>query len=101
MLNNESEEKEVQPNTEELLKRELAEHPEILEVVEERKRRRFTWSGLILVVIGVALIATGLLINTGVDSIEGWIVGVGALVVLVGILRILIGLINPILPSQL
>ena len=101
MLNNESEEKEVQPNTDEILKRELVEHPEILEVVEERKRRRFTWSGLILVVIGVALIATGLLINTGVDSIEGWIVGVGGLVVLVGILRILIGLINPILPSQL
>jgi hypothetical protein len=101
MLNNESEEKEVQPNTDELLKRELAEHPEILEVVEERKRRRFTWSGLLLVVIGVALIATGLLINTGVNSIEGWIVGVGALVLLVGILRILIGLINPILPSQL
>lgn len=90
-----------QANPEELVKRELEEHPEILEVVEERKRRKFTWSGLLLMVIGVVLTVFGLLINTGVNSIESLFVGVGILVVIIGILRILIGLINPIVPSQL
>ncbi len=77
------------------------EHPEVLEVVEERKKRRFTWSGLLWMVIGVVLIGFGLLLNTGINSIESLIVGVGVIVVLVGFLRILIGLINPIVPSQL
>jgi hypothetical protein len=101
MLDSESEEEVAQPNAEELAKRELMEHPEVLEVVEERKKRRFTWSGLLLMVIGVVLIGFGLLLNTGINSIESLIVGVGVIVVLVGFLRILIGLINPIVPSQL
>ncbi len=101
MLNNENEEIEAQPNVEELAKRELVEHPEVLEAVEERKKRKFTWSGLVLIVIGVVLIAIGLLLNSGVNSIETLIVGVGGLVVIIGILRFLIGLINPIVPSQL
>ncbi len=101
MLDSESEEEVAQPNAEELAKRELMEHPEVLEVVEERKKRRFTWSGLLWMVIGVVLIGFGLLLNTGINSIESLIVGVGVIVVLVGFLRILIGLINPIVPSQL
>ena len=101
MLDNESEEIVAQPNAEELVKRELVEHPEVLEEVEERKRRKFTWSGLLLMVIGVVLIAVGLLLNSGVNSIESLIVGVGGLMVVIGILRILIGLIKPIVPSQL
>ena len=101
MLDSESEEEVAQPNAEELAKRELMEHPEVLEVVEERKKRRFTWSGLLLMVIGVVLIGFGLLLNTGINSIESLIVGVGVIVVLVGFLRILIGLIKPIVPSQL
>ena len=107
MLDRESEEIAAQPNVqelsdpEELVKRELAEHPEILEAVEERKKRKFTWSGLLLIVIGVVLIAIGLLLNSGTNSIESLFVGVGGLMVVIGILRILIGLIKPIVPSQL
>jgi hypothetical protein len=101
MLDSESEEKVEQPDAEELVKRELIEHPEVLEVVEERKRRKFTRSGLLLMAIGVVLIAVGILLNTGINSIESLIVGVGVLMVVIGILRILIGLINPIVPSQL
>ena len=95
MLNNGGEDRE------ELLKRELVEHPEVLEVVEERKKRRFTWSGLLVAGIGAVLIAVGLVLNSGINSIESLFVGVGALMVIIGILRILIGLINPIVPSQL
>jgi uncharacterized membrane protein YiaA len=95
MLNNGSEERE------ESLKRELVEHPEVLEVVEERKKRRFLWSGLLLAIIGVVLIAVGLVLNTGINSIESLFIGVGALIVIIGVLRILIGLIRPIVPSQL
>ena len=107
MLDSESEEIIAQPNvkeqldSEELVKRELAEHPEILEAVQERKRRKFTWSGLLFIVIGVVLIAIGLLLNSGTNSIESLFVGVGGLMVVIGILRILIGVIKPIVPSQL
>jgi hypothetical protein len=78
MLDNESEEQVGQPNPEELVKKVLVDHPEVLEDVEERKLRKFTWSGLVLIVIGVVLVA-----------------------VVIGVLRILIGLIKPIAPSQL
>ena len=98
---NESEEQVAQPDAEELAKRELVEHPEVLEDVEERKMRKFTWSGLILIVVGVVLIAIGLLLNSGVDSIESVFVGIGGLIVVIGIIRMLIGLIRPIVPSQL
>ncbi len=107
MIDSESEVNVAQPNAikeadaEELLKRELWEHPEVLVLVVERKKRKFTQSGLLLMVIGVILIASGLLLNTGAHSIEGLIVGVGVLAELVGILRILIGLIKPIVPSQM
>jgi hypothetical protein len=95
MLNNGGEDRE------ELLKKELVDHPEVLEVVEEQKKRRFTWSGLMVAGIGAVLIAVGLMLNTGINSIESLFVGVGALMVVIGILRILIGLIRPIVPSQL
>jgi hypothetical protein len=107
MIDSESEVNGAQLNAikeaeaEELLKRELWEHPEVLELVVERKKRKFTRSGLLLMVIGIILIALGFLLNTGANSIEGLIVGVGVLVELVGILRILIGLIKPIVPSQM
>ncbi len=101
MLDNESEEEVAQPDAEELAKRELVEHPEVLEEVEGRKMRKFAWSGLLLIVIGVVMIVIGLLLNSGVNSIESLIVGVGGLLVVIGILRVLIGLIKPIVPSQL
>lgn len=95
MLENGGEERE------EFLKKELEEHPEVLEGIEERKKRRFLWSGLLVTVIGAVLIAVGLLLHSGINSIESLIVGVGGLLVVIGILRILIGLIRPIVPSQL
>jgi hypothetical protein len=108
MLDSESEETVAQPNVkeladpEELVKRELEEHPEILEVVEERKKRKFTRSGLTVMLVGVMLIALGLVIHaSGAYILGGFIVGIGAIVVIVGILRILIGLIKPIVPGQL
>lgn len=85
----------------ESVKEKLVEQPEVLEVAEERKKRKFTWSGLVLVGIGLLVIALGLLLNSGVSSIESLIVGGGMIVVIIGILRILIGLINPIVPDQL
>jgi hypothetical protein len=107
MIDSEREENVTQQNEikeadeEELLKRELWKHPDVLELVVERKKRKFTRSGLLAMVIGIILIASGLPLNTGANSIEGLIVGVGVLVELVGILRILIGLIKPIVPSQM
>lgn len=85
----------------ESVKEKLVEEPGVLEIAEERKKRKFTWSGLVLLGVGLLVIALGLLLNTGVNSIETLIVGGGAIVVIIGILRILIGLINPIVPSQL
>ena len=101
MLDEESSEKDEQLDTDELIKKELVEHPEVLEVIEERKKRKFTWSGLVVIVVGSALIVFGLMLHTGANSLEGLLVVVGGIVVLIGILRILIGLIRPIVPSQL
>src|SRR5437764_12982031 len=107
MLENEGEiveerpEGKVQSDPEEVVKRELFEHPEILEAVEERKKRKFTRSGMIVILTGIILIALGLSFHSGAYSIGGFIVGVGVIVVIVGICRFLIGLIKPIVPSQL
>lgn len=107
MLENEGEivedqpEVKDQPNPEEVVKRELVEHPEILEAVAERKKRKFTPSGLIVLLVGVVLIALGLIIHSGNYTMGGFIVGVGVIVIIIGACRFLIGLINPIVPSQL
>jgi len=85
----------------ESVKEKLVEDPGVLEIAEERKKRKFTWSGLVLLGVGLLVIALGLLLNTGVNSIETLIVGGGVIVVIIGILRILIGFINPIVPGQL
>ena len=101
MLDEESHEKDDDLDTDELIKKELVEHPEVLEVIEERKKRKFTWSGLVVMVVGLAMIVFGLMLHTGAYSLEGVLVVVGGIVVLIGILRILIGWINPIVRSQL
>ena len=107
MLDRESEEIAAQPNVqelsdpEELVKRELAEHPEILEAVEERKKRKFTRSGMIVILAGIIIIALGLLFHSVAFFFGNFVVGVGVIVVIVGICRFLIGLIKPIVPSQL
>ena len=91
----------VQADPEELVKREMVEHPEILEAATERKMRKFAPSGLIVMLVGVVLIGTGLFIHSGEYTIGGFIVGVGVIVVILGMCRFLIGLIKPIVPSQL
>jgi len=103
MLDSEEPSKDVEETetTSETLKEIIVEHPEVLEIAEERKKRKFTWSGLLVVGIGLLLIALGLLLNTGLYSVESLVVGGGVIVVIIGILRILIGLINPIVPDQL
>src|SRR5258708_35850265 len=85
MLDEESHERDDELDTDELIKKELVEHPEVLEVIEERKKRKFTWSGLAVMVVGAALIVFGLTLHTGVNSLEGVLVagggGVGGVVV--------------------
>lgn len=81
--------------------KELVEHPEVLEVVQERKKRKFTWSGISVIIFGLLLIGLGLLLHMGVYSAEGLLVGIGVIAVIIGILRVLIGLIRPIAPDQL
>lgn len=100
MLDEESHERD-DDDTDELIKKELVEHPEVLEVIEERKKRKFTWSGLVVIVVGAALIVFGLMLHTGANSLEGLLVVGGGIAVLIGVLRILIGWIRPIVPSQL
>ena len=91
----------VPPDPEEVVKRELVEHPEILEAAAERKKRKFAPSGLILLLVGVILIAVGLTMSVNNYSLKGFLVGVGVIVLIIGICRVLIGLIKPIVPSQL
>jgi hypothetical protein len=108
MLENEGEIVEEQPvviktleDPEVQVERELEEHPEILEAVAERKMRKFAPSGLIVAIVGVILIASGLVIHASDNTIGGFMVGVGVIVVIVGMCRFLIGLIMPVFPSQL
>src|SRR5260370_41300021 len=67
--------------------KELVEHPEVLEGIQERKKRKFTWSGILVILFGLLLIGLGLLLQTGVCSAEGLIVWLVVLVVIIGILR--------------
>jgi len=104
MLGNENVENNEQlspADVDKLAIKELVEHPEVLEIVQERKKRKFTWSGISVIIFGLLLIGLGLLLHTGVYSAEGLIVGIGVIVIIIGILRILIGLIKPIAPDQL
>ena len=108
MLENEGEIVEEQPyvivqhDPEEQVKRELVEHPEILEAAVERKMRRLAPSGLVVFLIGVVVIALGLFVHSADNAtFGGFMVGVGVIVVIIGMCRFLIGLIRPIVPSQL
>ncbi len=108
MLENEDEIVEEQPlvvvqqDPEEQVRRELEEHPEILEAAVERKMRKFAPSGLIIFLIGVIIIALGLFVRSDVNiTVGGFMAGVGVIVIIIGMCRFLIGLIRPIVPSQL
>jgi len=92
----------VQQDPEEQARRELEDHPEILEAVVERKMQKFAPSGLIVAIIGVILIVVGLFVHTAENAIMGgFLVGVGVIVIIIGLCRFLIGLIRPIVPGQL
>ena len=107
MLQNEGEIVEAQPglnvqsDPEEQVRRELEEHPEILEEAVERKMRKFAPSGLILLLVGVILIASGLAMHASNYTLRGFIAGVGVIVLIIGVCRLLIALIKPIVPGQL
>jgi len=79
----------------------LAQRMRTLRKAEQSKWNRFTWSGLLLVALGLGLIAFGIHLNTGADSAEGIALGFGSLIVIAGIIRILIGVINPATPDDL
>jgi len=79
----------------------LAQRMRMLQRAEKSKWNKYTWSGLIFCLIGLALIGYGLALNTGAYSGEGLAIGFGAIIVLVGIIRVLIGVINPSSPEEL
>jgi hypothetical protein len=66
-----------------------------------RKWNKYTWSGFLLIGVGLIMIAAGLLLNTGAYSAEGLLLGFGAIVILIGIVRVFIGLINPLAPGDI
>ncbi len=74
---------------------------EIMDRAVWRKWNKFTWSGLLIIGVGLIMIAVGILLNTGAYSAEGLLLGFGAIVVLIGIVRVFIGLINPLAPGDI
>jgi hypothetical protein len=82
-------------------KPDIVEENRILERAIWRKWNKFIWSGLLFIAIGLVVIVTGLLLNTGAYSVEGLLVGLGVIVIIVGVIRLLIGVINPLTPADL
>ena len=79
----------------------LAQRMRRLRRAEQGKWNRYTWSGLLIILVGLVLIFVGMGLNTGAYSSEGLLIGFGALIVLAGIIRTLIGVINPSSPDEL
>ena len=79
----------------------LARRMRRLQMAERTKWNKYTWSGLVIILIGLALIGFGLSLRTGAYSGEGIAIGFGFLIILAGILRALIGVINPSSPEEL
>ena len=79
----------------------LVEETVLLDRAIWRKWNKFTWSGLLLILVGLILIGGGLALNMSPYSIAGIIIGIGAIVIIIGIIRLLIGLINPLSPTDL
>ena len=79
----------------------LAQRMRRLRRAEKSKWNRYTWSGLLIILVGLVLIFVGTALNTGAYSSEGLLIGFGALIVLAGIIRTLIGVINPSSPDEL
>ena len=79
----------------------LAQRMRRLRRAEQSKWNKYTWSGLLIILVGLVLIFVGTELNTGAYSSEGLLIGFGALIVLAGIIRTLIGVINPSSPDEL
>ncbi len=79
----------------------LAQRMRRLRRAEQSKWNKYTWSGLLIILVGLVLILVGTGLRTGAYSSEGLLIGFGALIVLAGIIRTLIGVINPSSPDQL
>lgn len=80
----------------------LAQRFRRLQRAEKSKWNKFTWSGLLIILVGLILIFVGISLRTGGDANLGFVaMGVGVLVVLGGIIRTLIGVINPSSPEEL
>lgn len=78
----------------------LVAKAEIVAKAERAKKRKFTWRGLSLSLIGIIFIAIGLVLNTGPASWEGFFVAVGIIILISGIISFLIGLINPFFSDE-
>ena len=79
----------------------LVQRMRTLRRAEQSKWNRFTWSGLLIIAVGLALLGYGISLHTGAYSAEGIAIGFGAIIVIVGIIRVLIGVINPASPDDL
>ncbi len=79
----------------------LAQRMRRLRRAEQSKWNKYTWSGLLIILVGLVLILVGMGLRTGAYSGEGLLIGFGALIVLAGIIRTLIGVINPSSPDEL
>ena len=79
----------------------IAKETALLDRAIWRKWNKFTWSALLLILLGLVLIASGLALRMEPYSVAGLLIGIGAIVVIVGIIRWLIGLINPMTPEDL
>ncbi len=80
----------------------LAQRFKRLQRAEKSKWNKFTWSGLLIILVGLILIFVGISLRTGGSTNWGFAaMGIGGLVVLGGIIRTLIGVINPSSPEEL
>lgn len=79
----------------------LVEENRLLERAIRHKWNKFTWSGLLITIVGILIICGGLSLDTSLYSPAGLVVALGFIVVLIGIIRILIGIINPLSPKDL
>ena len=79
----------------------LAQRMRRLRRAEDWKWNKYTWSGLLIILVGLVLIFVGVGLHTGANSVEGLLIGFGGLIVLAGIIRVLIGVINPSSPEEL
>ncbi len=82
-------------------KPDIVEEERLLEQAIRKKWNKFTWSGLLYIIIGLLIMIGGLLLNPSPYSAEGLIVALGVIIVIIGIIRILIGIINPLSPYDL